>query len=160
MIKTMMSIGFVLVASGVAGTVCNAEGAIRISRVADQQSVVGSPKNFIGRVRVDQAFSGESPSRINGAMVTFEPGSRTAWHVHPLGQTLIIISGVGRIQEWGGPILELHPGDVVWIPPGVKHWHGAGAVQGMSHIAISEKLDGRSVDWQEPVSDEQYGAKN
>jgi quercetin dioxygenase-like cupin family protein len=102
-------------------------------------------------------FTADAPARVRGATVTFEPGARTGWHTHPLGQTLIVTAGVGRVQQWGGPIQEIRPGDTVWIPPGVKHWHGASPTVGMSHIAFSEALDGKSVDWMEKVSDEQYG---
>jgi quercetin dioxygenase-like cupin family protein len=93
---------------------------------------------------------------MSGATVTFEPGARTAWHTHPLGQTLIVTAGAGLVQSWGGPVQEIRPGDVVWIPPGIKHWHGAAATTGMTHIAITETLDGKTVDWMEKVSDEQY----
>lgn len=129
---------------------------IAIMRVGSQPSTQGSADNFIGSVRVDSRFHGEAPARIGGATVTFEPGARTAWHTHPLGQTLIVTAGVGLVQQWGGPVQEIRPGDVVWIPPGVKHWHGATRTTGMTHIAVSEALDGKSVDWMEPVSDEQY----
>ena len=129
---------------------------ITVMRIGSQPSTQGSADNFTGSVRVDSRFHGEAPARIGGATVTFEPGARTAWHTHPLGQTLIVTAGVGLVQQWGGPVQEIRPGDVVWIPPGVKHWHGATRTTGMTHIAISEALDGKSVDWMEPVSDEQY----
>ena len=109
-------------------------------------------------MRVDQQFQASAPGRASGARVTFEPGARTAWHSHPLGQTLIVTSGVGRVQRWGDPVDEIRPGDVVWIPAGQKHWHGASPTTAMSHIAIVEQLDGKSVDWMEKVTDEQYGA--
>jgi quercetin dioxygenase-like cupin family protein len=112
---------------------------------------------FTGTVRVDPLFSPPEPARVSGALVTFEPGARTAWHTHPLGQTLIVTAGCGRVQREGGPIEEIRPGDVVWFPPGEKHWHRAGATTAMSHIAIQEKLDGKNVDWMEKVSDEQLG---
>ena len=104
------------------------------------------------------AFSGARSGVCSGASVTFEPGARTAWHTHPLGQTLIVTAGCGRAQRWGGPIEEIRPGDVVWFPPGEKHWHGATPTTAMTHIAIQEKLDGKVVDWMEQVSDEQYQA--
>ena len=107
-------------------------------------------------MRVDSLFRRSPPARIGGGVVTFAPGARTAWHSHPLGQTLIVTAGVGLVQEWAGPAQEIRPGDIVWIPPGVKHWHGATAANGMSHIAISESLDGKTVEWMEKVSDQQY----
>ena len=113
-------------------------------------------ENFTGVVRVDDRFQREAPARIGGATVTFEPGARTAWHTHPLGQTLIVTAGAGLVQNWGGPVQDIRPGDVVWIPPGVKHWHGASPRTGMTHIAIAEALDGKSVEWNEQVSAEQY----
>ena len=106
----------------------------------------------------DAVVEAPAPARIRAARVSFEPGARTAWHTHPLGQTLHVLSGVGRAQTWGGPIREIKPGDTVWIPPGEKHWHGATATSGMTHIAIQEKLDGKAVDWMEKVSEEQYRA--
>lgn len=112
---------------------------------------------FTGEVRIDPLFQAGAPARAAGASVTFEPGARTAWHSHPLGQTLIVTAGRGRVQRWGGPVEEIRPGDVVWFPPGEKHWHGASAEEGMTHIAIHEQLDGRTVDWLEHVSEEQYG---
>ena len=112
---------------------------------------------MVHRNRPDRsAVDAPSPARANGASVTFEPGARTAWHTHPLGQTLIVLSGVGRAQRWGGPIEEIRPGDVIWIPPGEKHWHGASPTTAMTHIAIQEKLDGKPVDWLEHVTAEQY----
>jgi len=107
-------------------------------------------------VRIDSPFKGSGPSRVGGAIVTFEPCARTAWHTHPLGQTLIVTAGCGRAQRWGGPIEEIRPGDVVWIEPGEKHWHGATATTAMTHIAIAEGLDGKVVEWMEKVGDEQY----
>jgi len=129
---------------------------IIVTRTGSQASRAGSPDYFTGAVRVDDPFQGSGEARISGATVTFEPGARTAWHTHPLGQTLIVKAGVGRVQLWDGPMQEIRPGDTVWIPPGVKHWHGATATVGMSHIAFSEALDGKTVDWLEQVSDEQY----
>lgn len=130
---------------------------VQVTRVGAQPSSAGSEQNFTGSVRVDSRFQATSPARVGGGIVTFEPAARTAWHTHPLGQTLIVTSGVGRVQKWGDAVQEIRPGDVVWIPPGVKHWHGASPTVGMSHVAISESLDGKSVDWLEKVSKEQYG---
>jgi quercetin dioxygenase-like cupin family protein len=110
-------------------------------------------------VRVDPLFAAVEPSRVSGGHVTFEPGARSAWHTHPAGQILIVTSGLGWVQEWGGPKQEIRPGDVVRIAPGVKHWHGASATTGMTHIAIQEAVDGKNVDWMEQVSDEQYQAR-
>ena len=111
---------------------------------------------FAGDVSMEPLFTPEEPARAHGTRVTFEPGARTAWHTHPLGQTLIVTAGTGRIQRWDGPIEDIHSGDVVWIAPGEKHWHGAAPETAMTHIAIHEALDGEVVDWLEPVTDEQY----
>jgi quercetin dioxygenase-like cupin family protein len=129
-----------------------------IKRSGTDPSGKGPAEWFTGAVRIDPLFSPPEPSRAAGALVTFEPGARTAWHTHPLGQTLIVMSGRGLVQRQGGPIQEIRPGDVVWFPPGEKHWHGASPTTAMSHIAIQEKLNGSPVDWLEHVSDEQYGA--
>ena len=130
---------------------------IKVTRVGTQPSSAGGDQNFTGSVRVDSRFQASAPARVGGGIVTFAPGARTAWHTHPLGQTLIVTAGVGRVQKWGDSVQEIRPGDVVWIPPGVKHWHGASPTVGMSHIAIAESLDGKSVEWMEKVSKEQYG---
>jgi len=127
-----------------------------IQRNGSRPSGKGPAEWFTGNVRVDPLFEAPDPARVRGAAVTFEPGARTAWHSHPLGQTLIVISGCGRTQRWGGPIEEIHPGDVVWIPPGEKHWHGAGPTTAMAHFAIQEHLNGKTANWMEKVSDEQY----
>lgn len=129
-----------------------------ITRNGSQPSSAGPKDWFTGRVRIDPLFSAPEPARVAGASVTFEPGARTAWHTHPLGQTLIVTAGLGRAQREGGPIEEIRPGDVVWFPPGEKHWHGASPEKAMTHIAIQERQDGKAVDWLEKVSDEQYGA--
>jgi len=129
---------------------------MKITRNGSQASVEGPEDWFTGRVRIDPLFQTEEPGRTAGASVTFEPGARTAWHTHPLGQTLIITSGSGRVQREGGPIVEVNPGDVVWFPAGEKHWHGAAPDKAMTHIAIQEAKDGTAVDWLEKVSDEQY----
>jgi quercetin dioxygenase-like cupin family protein len=129
---------------------------MKITRNGSQPSVKGPAEWFTGNVRIDTPFLADEPARVSGAIVTFEPGARTAWHTHPLGQTLIVTAGSGLGQREGGPIEEIKPGDVVWFAPGEKHWHGAAATTSMTHIAIGEKLDGKVVDWLEHVSDEQY----
>ena len=129
---------------------------MEIKRSGSQPSVKGPADWFSGTVRIDPLFSVTDPARAAGNSVTFEPGARTAWHTHPLGQTLIVIAGGGRAQRWDGPIEEIRPGDVVWFPPGEKHWHGAAPTTAMTHLAIQEQLDGKAVDWMEKVSDEQY----
>ena len=127
-----------------------------IKRGGSQPSGMGPAEWFTGTVRVDPLFQAPDPARVSGASVTFEPSARTAWHTHPLGQTLIVTAGAGRAQRWGGPIEQIRPGDVIWIPPGEKHWHGAAATTAMTHIAIQERLDGKVVDWMEKVSDQEY----
>jgi len=131
---------------------------MEIKRSGSQPSKKGPADYFTGTVRIDSPFKGSAPARVGGAVVTFEPCARTAWHTHPLGQTLIVTAGCGRAQRWGGPIEEIRPGDVVWFEPGEKHWHGATATTAMTHIAIAEALDGQVVDWMEKVSDDQYKA--
>ena len=127
-----------------------------IHRIGDRPSAAGAPEYFTGTVRLDPQFQSPEPARAMGASVTFEPGARTAWHTHPLGQTLIVTAGCGLVQRWGGPIETVRPGDVVWFPPGEKHWHGASPTVAMTHLAIQESLDGVAVAWLEHVSDEQY----
>jgi quercetin dioxygenase-like cupin family protein len=129
---------------------------MEIVRAGSKPSAKGPEDWFTGSVRIDPLFAAFDPARVQGASVTFEPGARTAWHTHPLGQTLIVTAGAGRAQCWGGPIEEIRPGDVVSFPPGEKHWHGASPTTAMTHIAVQERLDGRAVDWMEHVSDEQY----
>ena len=131
---------------------------MEIKRSGEQPSAKGPEEWFTGTVRIDPLFQASAPARVQGANVTFEPGARTAWHTHPLGQTLIVTAGFGLVQRWGGKIEEIRPGDVIWFPPGEKHWHGASPATAMSHIAIQEQLDGKAVDWMEKVSDEQYNA--
>src|SRR5947209_2588637 len=131
---------------------------MHIQRIGSQPSAKGPAEYFTGTVRIDPLFQAPEPARVAGANVTFEPGARTAWHTHPLGQTLIVISGCGRAQRWGEATQEIHPGDVIWFPPGEKHWHGATPRTAMTHIAIQEQLNGKAIDWLERVSDEQYGA--
>jgi quercetin dioxygenase-like cupin family protein len=145
---------------------------MEIKRTGSQPSAKGPSEWFTGNVRIDPLFQAPDPAsertarsaercarpRVQGASVTFEPGARTAWHIHPLGQTLIVTAGCGWAQREGGPIEEIRPGDVVWFAPGEKHWHGAAAATAMTHIAVQEKLDGKAVDWMEKVTDEQYQA--
>jgi quercetin dioxygenase-like cupin family protein len=129
-----------------------------IKRCGSQASRTGPSDNFTGTVRIDPLFDAPEPRRVSGASVTFAPGARTAWHVHPLGQTLIVTAGSGWVQSWGGPVEEIRPGDVISCPPGEKHWHGATPTTAMTHIAIQEKLNGKAVEWMEKVTDEQYQA--
>ena len=131
---------------------------MEIKRSGSQPSAKGPADYFTGTVRIDAPFKGTGDARTGGATVTFEPGARTAWHTHPLGQTLLIVSGSGRIQREGGPIEEIRPGDIVWFPAGEKHWHGAAPDCAMSHVAIAEALDGKTVEWMEKGTDAQYGA--
>jgi 4-carboxymuconolactone decarboxylase len=145
-------------AGGVAMTAGSGDEAIVVTRSEAQPSRPGPAENFTGSVRIDQQFQTAAPGRVLGARVTFEPGARTAWHSHSLGQTLVVTGGVGRVQRWGDPVEEIRAGDLVWIPAGQKHWHGASPSTGMTHVAIVERLDGRSADWMEKVSDEQYKA--
>ncbi len=127
-----------------------------IKRSGSQPSGKGPAEWFTGTVRIDPLFQAHDPARASASAVTFEPGARMAWHSHPLGQTLVVTAGCGRVQRWGGSIEEIHPGDVVWIPAGEKHWHGAAPTTAVTHIAIQEQLDGKTADWMEKVSDEQY----
>lgn len=129
---------------------------MEITRSGSQPSGRGPAEYFTGAVRVDPLLQPPDPARVVGAAVTFEPGARTAWHTHPLGQTLIVTAGCGRVQRWGGPLEEIRPGDVVWIPPAEKHWHGASPTTAITHIAIQERLAGKTVEWLEQVGDEQY----
>jgi quercetin dioxygenase-like cupin family protein len=129
---------------------------MEIKRAGSQPSNQGPAEYFTGAVRVDPLFSAPDPARVVIASVTFEPGARTAWHTHPLGQTLIVTAGLGRAQREGRPIEEIRPGDVIWFAPAQKHWHGAGPTTAMTHLAIQEKLDGKTVDWLEKVSDDEY----
>jgi quercetin dioxygenase-like cupin family protein len=129
---------------------------MKITRVGTQASTKGPSDWFTGNVRVDPLFQAPDPALVTGAHVTFEPGARTAWHTHPLGQTLLVTSGLGWVQRVGGEVEEIRSGDVVWFEPGEKHWHGATAKTGMTHIAIQERFDGKTVDWMEHVTDEEY----
>ena len=135
-----------------------AEPELQITRAGSRPANAAPLQNFTGSVRVEMLYTPAGPERTSAGTVSFSPGARTAWHTHPLGQTLIVTSGVGRVQRWGGPVEEIRAGDVVHIPPGVKHWHGAAPGTAMTHIAVTEALDGKAVDWLEQVSDTQYGA--
>lgn len=132
---------------------------MEIKRAGTEMSTKGSSDYFTGTVRIDPITQAPAPARVAAASVTFEPTARTAWHTHPLGQTLIVTAGFGRARRWGGPIEEIRPGDVVWFEPGEKHWHGASPTTALTHTAIQEQLDGKAVDWLEQVSDAQYGAE-
>jgi quercetin dioxygenase-like cupin family protein len=130
-----------------------------ITRAGSLPSVNGPAEYFTGNVRVDRLFPANDSAHFSGAYVTFEPGARSAWHIHPAGQHLLVTAGVGRTQEWGGPIEEIKAGDVIWCPPKIKHWHGASSATPMTHIAITGTIDGQSVVWMEKVTDEQYNGK-
>jgi 4-carboxymuconolactone decarboxylase len=151
-----IAISLCMLASDAHGQTSKAQGAIRIMRSGLRLSRQGSAENFTGSVRVDPLFQANAPARASGSLVAFEPGARTAWHTHSLGQILIVTAGTGRVQRWGDPAEEIRQGDVVWIPPGQKHWHGAAPNSSMAHIAIVEELDGKAVEWMEKVSDAQY----
>jgi len=133
---------------------------MEIIRSGSRPSEQGSADWFTGEVRIDRLIDAPAPARVIAACVSFEPGARTAWHTHPLGQTLIVTAGCGWAQRWGGPVEEIRPGDVIWFPPGEKHWHGATATTAMTHFAIQEKLDGKAVEWMEKVGDEQYPSRS
>jgi quercetin dioxygenase-like cupin family protein len=139
-----------------AGAAAPAALAQQISRAGTQPSMAGPAEFFTGRVRVDPVWPANGDINASGGMVTFEPGARSAWHTHPKGQRLVVMTGVGLTQEWGKPVLEIRPGDVVWCPPGVRHWHGAAPATAMSHLAVTGSVDGKNVEWMEKVSDEQY----
>jgi quercetin dioxygenase-like cupin family protein len=132
---------------------------MNITRAGSQPSGKGPSDWFTGTVRIDPLFTAPAPARAVGAAVTFEPGARTTWHTHPLGQTLVVVSGLGLAQREGGPVEEIRPGDVVWFAPGEKHWHGASPATAMTHVAIQEALDGKAVEWMEHVTDDQYAAR-
>jgi len=130
-----------------------------ITRAGDQASIAGPDDWFTGRVRIDPVWPADAHMNASGGLVTFEPGARSAWHTHPAGQRLVVVSGVGLTQEWGKPVQVMRPGDVVWCPPGVKHWHGAAPTTAMTHLAVTGTVDGKNVTWMEKVSDEQYSAR-
>lgn len=157
-IVVAIAISVCMLASDAQSQTSKDQGAIRIMRSGAQPSRQAPDEHFTGSARVDPLFQATAPARASGSLVTFEPGARTAWHSHPLGQILIVTAGTGRVQRWGDPVEEIHQGDVVLIPPGQKHWHGAAPNASMMHIAIVEQLDGKAVDWMEKVSDAQYGA--
>ncbi|MCR8721700.1 cupin domain-containing protein [Pseudomonas syringae USA007] len=134
------------------------EKAMNIVRNGEQASIMGAPGNFVGNARIDPLFAARAPSTVSAGAVTFQPGARSVWHTHPKGQTLVVTAGTGWIQQADGEKSVIKPGDVIWTPPGVKHWHGATATTGMTHIAIQEAVDGKNVEWMEPVSEAQYEA--
>jgi len=155
-VATALSLSLATSAFAQAGAGATVQSMV-VTRAGSQASVKGPAQTFTGSVRVDPLFGAHAPSTTSGAAVTFEPGARSAWHTHPAGQVLIVTAGVGRIQQAGGAVQEIRPGDVVWTPPGVKHWHGASPTSAMTHIAIQEAVAGKPVEWMEKVSDEQYG---
>lgn len=155
----ILSLSLLVSVSAVTGKALAAETTNNsqiITRAGSQPSYLAPDKYFTGNVRVDPLFSANNSAHFSGAYVTFEPGARSAWHIHPAGQRLIVTAGTGWTQEWGGPIVEIQAGDVIWCPPGVKHWHGASPTTAMTHLALSGSLNGKSVEWLEKVSDEQY----
>src|SRR5712692_3276658 len=156
-VATAFGFRAILCAQTIASLTERKESNMEIKRIGSQPSSKGPADWFSGTVRIDPLFQANAPARVSGASVTFEPGARTAWHTHPLGQTLIVTAGCGWVQREDGPVEEIRPGDVVWFPPGEKHWHGASQTTAMTHIAIQEKKDGKAVDWMEQVTNEQYG---
>lgn len=134
-------------------------GEQRIIRAGEQASIAGPEQFFTGRVRIDPVWPADDHLNASGGLVTFEPGARSAWHTHPAGQRLLVTAGVGLVQEWGQPVQVIRPGDVIWCPPGIKHWHGAAPNTAMTHLAVTPSLDGKNVNWMEKVSDEQYLAR-
>ena len=152
----LVGTALIVLSLGVSTAYAAEQSAITVTPFGAQPSTPGGEENFTGTVFVDSRFTATAPARVGGGVVTFTPGARTAWHTHPLGQTLIVTMGVGQVQKWDDDVQEIRAGDVVWIPPGVKHWHGASPTVGMSHIAFSESLDGKSVTWMEKVTQEQY----
>ena len=152
-----IAISFCALASGTRSQTSRDQETIQITRSGSPPPRLGPADHFSGSVQIDSSFQGNAPG-MSGARVVFEPGARTAWHTHPLGQILIVTKGTGRVQRWGDPVDEIRQGDVVWIPPGQKHWHGAAPNSSMTHIAIAEQLDGKTVEWMEKVSDAQYSA--
>jgi 4-carboxymuconolactone decarboxylase len=155
-----IAISLGMLASGAQSQTSTEQEAIRITRSGSKPPRLAPADNFTGTARIDSSFQTNAPARMSGgARVVFEPGARTAWHTHPLGQILIVTAGTGRVQRWGDPVDEIRQGDVVWIPPGQKHWHGAAPNSSTTHIAISEQLNGKTVDWMEKVSDAQYAAR-
>ncbi len=158
LIATTMMLLFILVSNGASQTApVQSSPTIKIVRRGSQQPGQGPAENFTGSVQVQPLFPANAPSRATGGTVTFQPGARSVWHTHPLGQTLMVTAGRGWVQQWGGPVEEIRQGDLVWIPPGVKNWHGATASTSLTHISIQESLNGKTVEWMEKVSDQQYG---
>lgn len=149
-------LGLGLFAMALPVTAADASTQQQIARVGSQASIAGGNDTFTGRVRIDPVWPASDGITASGALVTFEPGARSAWHTHPAGQRLVVTSGVGLTQEWGKPVQEIHPGDVVWCPPGIKHWHGAAPGTAMTHLAVTGTVDGKNVEWMEQVSDDQY----
>jgi 4-carboxymuconolactone decarboxylase len=158
-VSSVLPLSLLILAFGLLTHAQNTQNSLQIiiTRSGTQATRPGPAENFTGAVRVDPLFQAKAPARASGSLVTFEPGARSAWHTHPLGQVLIVTAGTGRAQRWGDPVHEIRQGDVVWIPPGQKHWHGAAPNSSMAHIALVEALDGKAVDWMEKVSDAQYG---
>jgi quercetin dioxygenase-like cupin family protein len=152
--SNLIAASVLLLASALAAQMTAAQ--ITITPTNSQKVISGAPDRFTGSVRVQSLFDAKEPSRSSGGQVTFQPGARSNWHTHPLGQILIVTDGEGWVQQWGGPVQVMRKGDVVWIPPGVKHWHGATPTTSMTHIAFQEQLDGVAVHWMEKVTDEQY----
>jgi quercetin dioxygenase-like cupin family protein len=134
------------------------EQSMTIVRNGEQASLIGPPANFVGHTRIDPLFAPRAPSKVSAGYVTFQPGARSMWHTHPLGQMLVVTMGTGWVQQEGSDKQVIKPGDVIWTPPGVKHWHGATSTTGVTHMAIQETLDGKNVEWLEPVTEAQYGA--
>ncbi|MDF2570886.1 MAG: Cupin 2 conserved barrel domain protein [Sporomusa sp.] len=155
----ILSLSLLVSASAFTGNIAAAEAnknSQTVTQAGSQPSYKGPAKYFTGNVRVDPLFPSNNSAHFSGAYVTFEPGARSAWHTHPAGQHLIVTAGVGRTQEWGGPVVEIKAGDVIWCPPGVKHWHGASPTTAMTHMAVTGALDGKNVEWMEKVTDKQY----
>jgi len=153
-----IAVGFALLQAGIASA-SQLVGSQEVVRAGSQPSAAGPETFFTGRVRVDPIWNANSDINASGAHVTFEPGARSAWHTHPKGQRLVVVSGVGRTQEWGKAIQEIRPGDSVWCPPGVKHWHGAAPTTAMTHLTVTGTVDGKNVEWMEKVSDDQYTSR-
>lgn len=156
--RTLVGIALCAATASPAGS-AGESAAQQITRAGTQASTTGPAEYFTGRVRVDPLFAASEALNASGAYVTFEPGARSAWHTHPAGQRLVVVSGVGLVQEWGKPVQEIRPGDVIVCPPGVKHWHGAAPTTAMTHLAVTGTVDGKNVTWMEKVSDEQYNAR-
>lgn len=157
--KTLFGFAMCAMTTSPIGNAGQPAASQQVARAGTQASTIGAAEFFTGRVRVDPLFVASNAMNASGAYVSFEPGARSAWHTHPAGQRLIVASGVGLVQEWGKPVQEIRPGDVVTCPPGVKHWHGATATTAMTHLAITGSVEGKNVEWMEKVSDEQYNAR-